>query len=335
MRAAVIVTPGQIAIETLPDPTPGPEDVVVRVAGGGICGTDLHILDGEFAPAYPIVPGHEFAGEIVAMGADAGRLSPVKVGDQVAVDPSLHCHACYYCKRGRGNLCENWAAIGVTHPGGAAEFALVPARNCFPLPDGVNPADAALIEPLSCAVRGFDVLPRQVADHYLIYGAGTMGLMMLELAKRAGAASVSVVDLNPARLETAKILGCSAAVTSADELTAPRGWDVVIDCTGAAAAIADGLGRVGKGGTFLQFGVANYDTRATIEPYKIYNQEITITGSMAVLHSFDRAGELFASGLLDPQVFISHRFPLEQYAEAIAQFRAGVGRKIQINPGSK
>ncbi len=332
MRAAVIVTPGQIAIETVPDPAPGPEDVVVRVAGGGICGTDLHILDGEFAPAYPIVPGHEFAGEIVAAGAG---VTSVRIGDQVAVDPSLHCHACYYCKRGRGNLCENWAAIGVTEPGGAAEFAVVPARNCFVLPEGVNPADAALIEPLSCAVRGFDVLPRQVADHYLIYGAGTMGLMMLELAKRAGAASVSMVDLNPTRLETAKILGCSAAVRSADELVAPRGWDVVIDCTGAAAAIADGLGRVGKGGTFLQFGVASYDTRATIEPYKIYNREITITGSMAVLHSFDRAGELFAGGLLDPHVFISHRFPLEQYAEAVAQFRAGVGRKIQVNPGTR
>jgi 2-desacetyl-2-hydroxyethyl bacteriochlorophyllide A dehydrogenase len=332
MRAAVIVTPGQIAIETVPDPTPGPADVVVRVAGGGICGTDLHILDGEFAPAYPIVPGHEFAGEIVAVGAE---VTAVRTGDQVAVDPSLPCHACYYCKRGRGNLCENWAAIGVTEPGGAAEFAVVPASNCFVLPETVNPADAALIEPLSCAVRGFDVLPRHVADNYLIYGAGTMGLMMLELAKRAGAASVSMVDINPARLETAKILGCGAAVTSADELTAPRGWDIVIDCTGAAPAITDGLGRVGKGGTFLQFGVASYDTRATIEPYKIYNQEITITGSMAVLHSFDRAGELFASGLLDPGIFISHRFPLEQYAEAVAQFRAGIGRKIQINPGSK
>jgi 2-desacetyl-2-hydroxyethyl bacteriochlorophyllide A dehydrogenase len=329
MKAAVIVKPGEIAIETVPDPTPGPGEVVVRVVGGGICGTDLHIMDGEFAPAYPIVPGHEFAGEIVALGPGVVDRA---AGSYVAVDPSLHCNACYYCRRARGNLCENWAAIGVTNPGGAAEFVAVPARNCFVLPDSVNPADAALIEPLSCAVRGYDVLPRQLGDHYLIYGAGTMGLMMMELAKRAGAASVSMVDINPARLETARLLGCTATVASADELTAPRGWDIVIDCTGVAAAIHDGLGRVGKGGTFLQFGVANYDTRATIEPYKIYNQEITITGSMAVLHSFERAGELFCAGVLDPNVFISHRYPLAQYADALGQFRAGVGRKIQVNP---
>jgi 2-desacetyl-2-hydroxyethyl bacteriochlorophyllide A dehydrogenase len=221
----------------------------------------------------------------------------------------------------------------VTTAGGAAEYAVAPVKNCFRLPDGVDTADAALIEPLSCAVRGFDVLPRNMADNYLIYGSGTMGLMMMELAKRAGAASVSMVDLNPERLETAKLLGCTAAVTAADELDAPRGWDVVVDCTGVAAAITDGLRRVGRGGTFLQFGVANYDARVSIEPYKIYNQEITITGSMAVLHSFERAGDLFAAGVLRPDVFISHRFPLDRYADALAQFQAGVGRKIQIVPG--
>ena len=334
MKAAVITTPGEISVESVPDPTPGPNDVVVRVAAVGICGTDLHIMDGEFAPAYPVVPGHEFAGEVVATGS---AVAGVAVGDRVAVDPSLYCGACHYCRRGRGNLCENWAAIGVTAPGGAAEYALAPAANCFRLPDGVDPADAALIEPLSCAVHGFDVLPRRLADEYLVYGCGTMGLMMLELAKRAGAATVTMVDVNPARLATARALGCTAAVTDAGAVDAPRGWDVVIDCTGAAAAIADGIGRVGKGGTYLQFGVAGYDARVSVEPYRIYHQEITIIGSMAVLHSFDRAGELFVAGFLDPDVFISHRHPLDRYADALAEFRAGAGRKHQIvtTPGGR
>jgi 2-desacetyl-2-hydroxyethyl bacteriochlorophyllide A dehydrogenase len=327
MKAAVIVTPGEISLESVPDPAPGPREVVVEVAGCGICGTDLHIMDGEFAPAYPIVPGHEFAGTVVAVGAD---VTEVRAGDPVAVDPSLHCGECYQCRRARGNLCERWAAIGVTVAGGAAEYAVAPVKNCFVLPEGVRPADAALIEPLSCAVRGFDVLPRRLADHYLIYGAGTMGLMMLELAKRCGAATVSVVDLNPERLATAVRLGVSASAASADELDRPRGWDVVIDCTGAEAAINDGLTRVAPAGTFLQFGVASYGARATVEPFKVYNQELTITGSMAVLHTFERAGDLFIAGVLDPEVFISHRFPLDGYADAIAQFRAGIGRKIQI-----
>jgi len=275
------------------------------------------------------VPGHEFAGEIVAVGS---AVTGYSAGDQVAVDPSLYCGYCYYCKRARGNQCENWGAIGVTVSGGAAEFVAAPMANLFRLPTHLTARDAALIEPLSCAVRGFDVLPRTLADNYLIYGSGTMGLMMLELAKRAGAASVSMVDLNPGRLETAKQLGCSAAVANADELDAPRGWDVVIDCTGAEPAIRDGLQRVGRGGTFLQFGVSSYDARVAIEPYEIYRREITITGTMAVLHSFDRAGSLLAAGVLDPEIFVSHRYPLDSYAEALGQFRAGIGRKILIEP---
>jgi 2-desacetyl-2-hydroxyethyl bacteriochlorophyllide A dehydrogenase len=331
VKAAVISEPGKVSVETVPDPSPGPREVVVAVAGCGICGTDLHILEGEFAPTLPVVPGHEFAGEVVAVGHD---VTEVATGDQVAVNPSLHCGECHYCRRARGNLCENWAAIGVTTAGGAADYAVAPVKNCFKLPEGVATADAALIEPLSCAVRGFDVLPRVLADHYLIYGAGTMGLMMMELAKRAGAGSVSVVDINPTRLETARALGCTATATSADELTPshPRGWEVVIDCTGVAAAIRDGLARVDRGGTFLQFGVSSYDARVEIEPYKIYNQEITITGSMAVLHSFERAGDLFASGVLRPGVMISDRIPLADYATALEQFKAGVGRKIQVVP---
>ncbi|MFK4267256.1 zinc-dependent alcohol dehydrogenase family protein [Streptomyces milbemycinicus] len=329
MRAAVIEAPGKVTVATVPDPTPGPRDVVVDVAACGLCGTDLHILQGEFAPTLPIVPGHEFAGEVVGIGSE---VTEVAVGDRVAVDPSLYCHECRYCRIGRGNLCDRWNAIGVSVPGGAAEFAVAPVANCVRLPEHVDVADAALIEPLSCAVRGYDVLNSRMGNEVLIYGSGTMGLMMLELAKRTGAASVDVLDINPDRLATANQLGCSRSAASADELDQPRGWDVVIDATGNQAAIQDGLGRVAKAGTFLQFGVSDYATKAVIEPYKIYNQEITITGSMAVLHSYERAAQLFATGVLDPKVFISDRLPLEQYPQALEQFRAGQGRKIVVEP---
>jgi threonine dehydrogenase-like Zn-dependent dehydrogenase len=255
------------------------------------------------------------------------------VGDRVAVDPTLYCGECYQCRLGRFNLCERWRAIGVTDPGGAAELAVAPVPNCVKLPAGVDPRDAALIEPLSCAVRGYDVLRMRLADHVLIYGSGTMGLMMLQLAKLSGAGSVDVVDINPERLVTARTLGCTSTATNADELDRPRGWDVVIDCTGVVAAIEDGIRRVAKAGTFLQFGVTDYASRVTIDPYRIYNEEITITGSMAVNHSYERAAELFLNGVLDPDVFISDRLPLEAYAEAIDRVRRGVGRKIQVIPG--
>jgi 2-desacetyl-2-hydroxyethyl bacteriochlorophyllide A dehydrogenase len=329
VKAVVISGVGQIEVTTVPDPAPGPREVVVHVAGCGICGTDLHILEGEFAPSLPVIPGHEFAGEVVAVGS---RVTELSIGDRVAVDPSLYCHECHYCRSGHSNMCEKWGGIGVTTAGAAAEFAVAPVANCVRLPDHVATRDAALIEPLSCAVRGYDVLKSQLGAHVLIYGSGTMGLMMLELAKRVGAASVDVVDINPDKLETARLLGCSNAVTSADELERPYGWGLVVDATGNERAIQDGLTRVGKAGTFLQFGVTSASARAVIEPYKIFNQEITITGSMAVLHSYERAADLFAAGLIDPEVFISDRLPLEEYPAGLAAFAAGKGRKVQVNP---
>ncbi|MFR9754444.1 zinc-dependent alcohol dehydrogenase family protein [Streptomyces sp. TR06-5] len=329
MKAALVEAPGKVSLTTVEDPAPGSREVVVDVAACGLCGTDLHILQGEFAPSLPLVPGHEFAGEVVGVG---GAVTEVAVGDRVAVDPSLYCHECRYCRTGHNNLCDRWAAIGVTTAGGAAEYAVAPVANCVRLPEHVRTQDAALIEPLSCAVRGYDVLRSRLGAHVLIYGSGTMGLMMLELAKRTGAARVDVLDLNPDRLDTARRLGSSATAAHADELDRPQGWDLVIDATGNAAAIQDGLGRVAKAGTFLQFGVADYATTATIDPYRIYNQEITITGSMAVLHSYERAAELFASGVLDPEVFISDRLALDEYPAALDRFASGRGRKILVVP---
>ncbi len=330
MRAAVISGPGEVEVATIDDPAPEDGEVVVAVAACGLCGTDLHILDGQFAPSLPIVPGHEFAGEIVAVGRGVERLA---VGDRVAVDPSLYCGACAECRRGRGNLCERWGAIGVSTAGGAADFAVAPAGSCVVLPDDVDLRDAALIEPLSCAVHGFDVVNVRLGDRCLIYGAGTMGLINLSLALRSGATTVEVVDLNRTRLDRAKAAGAASAVVSATELDAGLGWDLVIDCTGVVAAIEDGLGRVRRGGTFLQFGVADETAVASWSPFQIYNKEITIAGSMAVLHSFERAAELFAAGVLDAGSIISDRIPLEQYPAALDRFRRGLGTKTQVLPG--
>jgi 2-desacetyl-2-hydroxyethyl bacteriochlorophyllide A dehydrogenase len=259
-------------------------------------------------------------------------VTEVRVGDRVAVDPSLYCFECRQCRTGHNNLCERWNAIGVSRPGGAAEYAVAPVANCVRLPDHVRTEDAALIEPLSCAIRGYDILRARLATKVLIYGCGTMGLMMLQLGTLVGAGRIDVVDINPERLDTARRVGVTGAASSADEFDRPDGWDVVIDATGNQNAIQDGINRVAKGGTFLQFGVADYAARVVIEPYKIYNQEITITGSMAVLHSFERAAELFANGVLDPRVYISDRLPLTDYAKALQQFKSGNGRKIQVLP---
>ena len=329
MRAVLFTAPGTIELGSLPDPSPGRREVVVAPAAVGLCGTDLHVLDGELARGWPTVPGHELAGEVVALGRE---VTEVAVGDRVAVDPSLYCGECYWCRRARGNQCERWGSLGVTAPGGAAELVVAPAANCVRLPEHVDLRSATLIEPLACAVRGYDVLRNELAAHVLIYGAGTMGLMMLELAKRTGAATVTVTDVNPVRLEGARAFGCTDAVLSPDEVDRPRGWDVVIDCTGVVAAVEDALSRVGRGGTYLQFGVTDPAATARFSPYRLYSQELTLVGSMAVLHSFERAADLFAAGVLDPEAFLTHRFGLADYAQAVEVFRSGSGRKVQVLP---
>src|SRR5215217_731475 len=330
MRAVVFSGPGQFSLEDVPDPIPGPRDVLVRVEAVGICGTDIHVLDGEFAPTvFPIIPGHETSGVVEAVGEEVTKLAP---GDQVSVDPTLTCGECSFCSVGRGNLCENWNGAGVARTNGStAELMVMPVGNVHRLASEVDVALAATIEPLSCAIRGYDLLPRRMGDHYLVYGAGTMGLLMAQLAPRAGAASVTIVDINERRLETATELGIQHVLTNADDAGREK-WDVVIDCTGSIRAIENALPRVKAGGTFQHFGVAPVDATAQYSPFRVYRDEISIVGTMAVLNSFGRAVEMFEAGAINPKPMISHSFTLDDYADALQMFRDGIGRKLQIRP---
>ena len=332
MIAAVVERPGKVGIERVDDPAPGPREVLIEVAACGICGTDLHILEGESPLArYPIIPGHEFCGEVVAVGAGVEHPG---VGDFVAVDPNLPCGHCRFCQAGRDNLCANYEAIGVTKAGACAELVTAPAPNAFVLPADLPRSWGTLVEPLSCAVHGFDRLAAKLADRYLIYGAGTMGLLMAQLARRAGAVAVDVVDVQPRRLAVAERLGADRAATSADELDRPGGWEVVIDATGAVVAIEDGLRRVARGGTFLMFGVTPAEATAEFSPFRVYNEEVTVVGSMAVLHSFERARDLLVAGAIDAEAMITHSMGLESYEAAVAAFRGGTGLKIQVTPAT-
>jgi len=331
VKAVVIEKPNEVEVKNVGDPTPGPAEAVIKVEACGICGTDIHVLHGEFAPTrYPIIPGHEFCGEVVAIGPGVSNL---KTGDFVAVDPSLYCGHCRQCRAGRFNLCENWNAIGVGAANGAcAEFVSVPSANAIQLPAGIPRHWGALVEPLSCAVHGLDQIDLKVARSYLIYGAGTMGLLLAQLAKDSGASQVDMVERNPARHALAKRLAADRVAISASELDTPQGWDVVIDATGVVVAIEDGIRRVARGGTFLMFGVASADATATISPFRVYNDEIKIVGSMAVLHSFERALSLLVKGVIDSEAMITNRFHLDDYMKAIDTFRAGSGLKVQVGP---
>ncbi|HWS83004.1 MAG TPA: zinc-dependent alcohol dehydrogenase family protein [Ktedonobacteraceae bacterium] len=340
MRAAIIETPGTIRVGTISDPTPQPDELVIRVGACGICGTDLHIAAGEFPPApYPIVPGHEFAGEVVAVGSNVAQrfgtsTMGIGVGTRVAVDPSLYCGHCTFCRTGHGNLCLTWAAIGVTVNGAFAEYVTVPAANAYVLPDTISYREAALIEPLSCAVHGMHKLNAQVGDSILIIGAGTMGLILLQLALHVGASRAAILDLNTQRLARAEKLGVHRTYTSMERLLAdePLGFDCVIDATGIPAAMEAAFEAVKRGGKFLIFGVAPSEARISLSPFRIYNDEITILGSMAILFSFEAAANLISNGVINTKALLTQAPPLEAFSDALDRVKRGEGVKTQILP---
>ncbi|MCU1681120.1 MAG: adh [Amycolatopsis sp.] len=331
MRAAIIDQPGQLRVGEVPDPKPGERQVVVEVGACGICGTDLHIADGHFPPTpYPIVPGHEFAGRIIELGADVP--AEWRVGDRVAVDPSLFCGFCTPCRSGHGNLCANWGATGDTVDGAFAEYVAVPSANCHRMPDSMTWEQGAVVEPLSCAVHGVRRIGVNVGERFLVIGAGTMGLLMQQLLQRGGA-RVTVVDRNAARLPRATELGAHAVAVDVTELDGEK-FDAAVDCTGAAPAIEAAFDSLNRGGRLLVFGVAPAEARVALSPFRVYNDEITVVGSMAVLNSYGTALDLVASGSIDVDSLLTGSLPLDQYPDALALMRSGAGLKVQVLPGS-
>ena len=331
MRAVIVEKPGAVRVDDVPAPEPGPDEAVIRVGACGICGTDIHIIDGEFPPTqYPIIPGHEFGGEVVAVGENVTRFT---VGDRVGVDPTLNCGACYYCQRGQGNLCERWNGVGVgSHPGGFAECVTLPERTLYALPEGMSFAAAALIEPISCVVRGFHRLQPQVGETYLIYGAGPMGLLNAQVARFNGASLVALLDINPSRQARARQFGFDVVGASLDEVRehAPRGFDNVIEATGVTKVAEMAIDAVKRRGKLLLFGVCPPGEKAAYDAFKIYNEEITILGSMAVLNSYGPAVDILAAGAVDAEQMVTHTLTLDEFPEAVDLFRQGAGLKIQI-----
>ncbi|MFI8595571.1 alcohol dehydrogenase catalytic domain-containing protein [Microbacterium sp. NPDC078428] len=327
MKSVRFEAPGDIGVVDEHSRDPGEGEVAVRIDRIGICATDLHMMHGTFPTArYPVTPGHEATGVVAEIGAGVQSLT---AGTRVILDPGLPCHDCRQCRRGTFNLCTRRRAFGVTEDGAATEQLVVPAQNLYAVSSEVPAGAAVLGEPLACVIHAFDLVPSPAAGSVLVYGAGTVGLLAAVVARRLGAADVSIIDLNTTRLDRAQEIGVDAAQTAADRLAEER-FDIVVDATGAAPAISDGLGRVGRGGSFLQIGVARPDALVSISPYELFAREMRVAGSMTTRFSFPPAVAMLEEGAIPHHLITGTPFSLDQYAEALAAAERGDQPKVTV-----
>lgn len=329
MKAIVINSAGaQPEFREFPTPIPKYGEVLIKTGGCGICGTDQHILhEGLPTATYPIIPGHEPWGYIEEIG---DGVEGFLVGDLVAVDPSLHCGQCIECRRARGNLCLKWGAIGGTNPGAWAEYFISPSKNLYNLSPLFPMECASLIEPVACAVRGVVRLDPKPNQSVLIFGGGTMGLLLGILLDIAGCSPITVVEKNENRIPIAhQRTGLDIRNSNqAAEISA----DLVIDATGVGGVIEQAITRVNPGGAFMIFGVASVDTQVSINPFTLYKNEIRITSSMAILHSFGPAIEVIEKHPDRFKEIITHNFSFSQLDKALLALSSGEAIKVSLHP---
>ncbi|HEX4255677.1 MAG TPA: alcohol dehydrogenase catalytic domain-containing protein [Streptosporangiaceae bacterium] len=334
MKAALITKPGHLSVEEVPDPAPRDHEVVVQVGTCGICGTDVHVYDGDYAAVreYPVIPGHEFWGTVVAAGP---AVRTVRVGQQVAVDPMDYCDACATCRSGWTNMCLNGGGLGTTAPGALAEYVAVNGARCQPLPDGLAPDLASLVEPLSCVLHGLDRIGPVLGEDVLVLGSGPIGLMMAALAAAAGA-HVDVVDPRADRRAVAPEFGARRAAASAGELAgdlAQGGWSVVADCTGHPGAVATGLAHLRRTGRLALLGIGGTEATFPFAPFDVVARELTIVGVNSVRHTFGRAAALLAAGTIPAARLHGPALPLAETAAALEATRRGAGLKTRVEVG--
>jgi 2-desacetyl-2-hydroxyethyl bacteriochlorophyllide A dehydrogenase len=319
MKAARIERPGQSTVVTVGEPSVGADDVLIRVHAAGICGTDLHIFKGEYESEYPIIPGHEFSGEVVAVGADVINF---KVGDHVTADPNIPCNRCAYCQRNEPNQCRNLKAIGVTRSGAFAEYVVAPEGNVFSIGD-LSYGAAALIEPLACVVWGIKQVGVQAGDTALVFGAGPMGLLVAQSLKQAGAVRVVVTDVVPWRLQMAEQLGATHTIVADNQQTAklkalePDGFDIVADATGIPAVLEGTFQFVKPRGKIWVFGVTPIGTYVKFPSYEVFRRDLKIIGSFAVNRTFPQSIALIQNGAIKVEPLISHQLPLEDFSKGL------------------
>jgi D-arabinitol dehydrogenase (NADP+) len=323
MKAVVYSGPRHFQVSEVSTPTPGPGEVLLAVEIAGMCGTDLHIHEGGFFSRYPLIPGHEIVGRVHSVGDGVEGLGP---GQFVVADNTVLCGHCFYCQRGEPLFCRNFYSLGVNGPGAFAEYVVVRAEKCFPA-DDLDLLDAVMTEPTACAVHGMDVLGLRPGSDVLLFGAGPTGLVLAQLLVHGGAARVTVAAPTEFKLALARHFGVDRTVrleraepgTSVAQLraAAPEGYDAVIEATGALSVAELCVPLARDGGTVLIYGMTAEKEVLHVYPYEVFRRELTIKGSFAQVHCFDRALLALRSGRVRTTGIVTNRFALGDYGRAL------------------
>ena len=308
MEALVLTGIKSLELKEIAQPEIKPDEVKIHTAFAGICGTDHALYAGlpGSAPAVPpIVLGHENSGVVVEVGSE---VTNVKVGDRVAVDPNIYCGQCKYCRTGRPELCEHLSAIGVTRDGGFEDYFTAPASVVYPIPDNVSLKAAALVEPISCAVHGIQLLKVSPYQKALVIGDGFMGQLFVQILQAYGIHEVDLAGIVDEKLAMAKDkFGAKRTFnTMAGDKIPDSEYDVVIEAVGSPKTQEAAIEAAARGGQVLMFGVGGPDDTFEMNTYEVFQKQLTIQGSFINPNAFEDSLALLAAGKVDVEPLISH-----------------------------
>ena len=343
MKALLLSEYNRLEIADFPVPAPTPQEVLIRVAACGICGSDVHGYDGSSGRRIPpIIMGHEASGTIATLGSGVTKLA---VNDRVTFDSTISCGACAYCLRGEINLCNRREVLGVScgdyrRAGAFAEYVAVPAHIVYRLPSNISFPEAALLEAVAVAVHAVSLAKDVPKRSALVIGAGTIGLLCLQALRVAGVSQIFVADIDQSRLAVAKTFGADELLPPGrpcaeqiSELTRGEGVDLVVEAVGRNETVASAIDSVRKGGTILLVG--NIAPEVTLPLQKIVTRQIRLQGSCASSGEYPRCIDLMSSGAIHVKPLITAVAPMEQGAEWFKRLHAretGL-TKIVLTPG--
>lgn len=326
MKSVRLEAVGALHLREVARPQPGPDELLVRVEASGICGTDRHLFLGEFPSKPPVTLGHEFCGIVEDIGGDVEGFRP---GMRITGDPNIVCGRCAQCQAGRINLCRNLRAIGIHRDGALAEYVRVPQKQAYELPLALKPTHGAFCEPLACCLHGVDLAAIRPGSSVGVLGGGVIGLLVVQLARLAGAARVVLSTRQAAKRKLAEEIGATdsidpsvgdfiTAVTGPDGLL-PGGADVVIECAGVAETVRQSFQLARPGGSVIILGVMPQGVSVPVEPFDILFRELKVFGSFINPFTHKRAADLVSSGAIELDKLISRQVELDEVPGIIAR----------------